>query len=74
METAKEKGMIDLTKKPSVYQVNGYNNRQHYLTSLASEYGISKMEVFEIASLLGVSEDFDGLINSLDDYVLMRGE
>ena len=66
--------MINLTKKPSIYEVNGYMNRKDYLSSLASDYSISKMEVFEIASLLGASEDFDGLINSLDNYVLMRGE
>lgn len=64
--------MIDLTKKPSIYEKNGYLNRKHYLSSLAIDYGISKMEVFEIASLLGASEDFDGLINSLDEYCLNR--
>ena len=51
----------------NVYQQNGYINRVDYLTCLAEDYGLGKSEVFMLASMLGPSEDFDGLITSLDD-------
>ena len=47
-----------------VYKMNGYDNRQDYLDSLAEEYGDN---VYFLADLLGPSEDFDGLITSLED-------
>lgn len=65
--------MIDLTKKKTVYEENGYMSRKHYLISLSNDYGIEKSVVFELASLLGASEDFDGLVNALDDYCLYEG-
>lgn len=49
----------------SVYTDNGYENRIDYLNNLASEYG---QAVYSLASILGPSEDFDGLITSLEDY------
>ena len=48
----------------NVYQENGYENRKDYLRSLSEDYGDS---VYLLASLLGPSEDFDGLIASLED-------
>lgn len=48
----------------SVYEENGYKNRQDYLDSLADEYG---NRVYIIADLLGPTEDFDGLVTSLED-------
>lgn len=50
-----------------IYKQNGYNDRYDYLDSLAEEYGISKVIVYSLASMLGESEDFDGLINALED-------
>lgn len=47
-----------------VYKMNGYDNRQDYLDSLAEEYGDN---VYFLADLLGPSEDFDGLVTSLED-------
>ena len=48
-----------------VYQQNGFTSRQDYLNSLADEYGDV---VFDLADVLGETEDFDGLVTSLEDY------
>lgn len=50
-----------------VYKRNGYANRTEYLDSLAEEYGVAKVVVYGLAHMLGPSEDFDGLINALED-------
>lgn len=51
----------------TVYQDNGYKNRKDYLECLAEDYGVEKDVVFALASMLGSTEDFDGLINALED-------
>lgn len=53
--------------KPDVYRQKGYKDRYDYIESLADEYGVSKMVVYSLADMLGPSEDFDGLINALED-------
>jgi hypothetical protein len=55
----------------NVYTENGYKDRRDYLYSLAEDFSISPETVFTMASLLGASEDFDGLVTSLED---MEGE
>ena len=50
----------------NVYQENGYKDRQEYLDCLADEYGD---DVYFLSGLLGESEDFDGLISSLEDML-----
>lgn len=47
---------------------HGFLNRKDYLMDLAEEYGIEYNTVKLLAELLGPSEDFDGLINMLEDY------
>ena len=47
------------------YVENGFTNRIAYLESLCEEY--PRDVVFTLADLLGSSEDFDGLITSLED-------
>ena len=47
------------------YTENGFANRRDYLESLCEEY--DRDTVFTLASILGSSEDFDGLITSLED-------
>ena len=47
------------------YTANGYANRRAYLESLCEEY--DRDTVYALASILGSSEDFDGLITSLED-------
>lgn len=48
----------------NVYKENGYENRKDYLNRLAEEYG---RNVYFLADMLGESEDFDGLLTSLED-------
>lgn len=50
-----------------IYTKKGYKDRYDYLDSLAEEYDVSKMVIYSLADLLGPSEDFDGLINALED-------
>lgn len=52
----------------NIYKENGYENRKEYLESLAEDYGIDYGTVSMLASMLGASEDFDGLISALEDY------
>jgi len=52
----------------TVYQTEGYKNRTDYLRGLAQEMEIDTSTVFMMADLLGESEDFDGLVTSLEDY------
>ena len=48
----------------SVYTENGYANRQEYLDELREEYG---QLVDILTGVMPSSEDFDGLINALED-------
>jgi len=52
----------------SIYQKRGYKDRFAYLRGLASDYCVPTEIVFCLADMLGPSEDFDGLINELEDY------
>ena len=52
----------------TTYQAEGYKNRTEYLRELAEEMGVDEKTVFMMADLLGESEDFDGLVSSLEDY------
>ena len=49
------------------YVANGYANRREYLDSLCEEY--DRETVYMMADVLGPSEDFDGLVTSLEDNV-----
>lgn len=51
----------------TVYQEMGFENRRAYLESLAQEHGLPLETVLLAASLLGPSEDFDGLVTTLED-------
>jgi len=55
----------------TVYQENGFSNRDEYLSDLADNYGVSMCVVLSIAEILGENEDFDGLISTLEDYSLI---
>ena len=41
--------------------------RKEYLSGLAEDFGVPRSEVFMLASLLGESEDYDGLVSMLED-------
>lgn len=51
----------------SIYTDEGYTSRRDYLDSLAEDFGLDKQTVYTLASILGSSEDFDGLITALED-------
>ena len=51
----------------NIYQEHGFENRKEYLEDLADQFGVSVQTVFDLASILGRSEDFDGLVTSLED-------
>jgi len=64
--------MKNKTTNETVYASNGYKNREDYLNNLADDKGIDRMTVDMIADMLGESEDFDGLINALDDWLIYK--
>lgn len=49
------------------YAELGYKSRDDYLDSLTEEYGVATIIVHSLADMLGPNEDFDGLINALED-------
>jgi len=55
-----------MSNKDSIYLQNGYKNRDDYLQSLAEDYGLPLEFVYNLADLLE-GEEFDGLINALED-------
>jgi hypothetical protein len=52
----------------SIYIDEGYKGREDYLLSLAEEFELDAELVFELAKVLGESEDFDGLVVTLEDH------
>jgi hypothetical protein len=57
----------DASTKDNPYKAHGFDTRKEYLEDLANEYDIPEYMVFAVADLLGPNEDFDGLINELED-------
>ena len=49
----------------TIYTQNGFTDRRDYLDQLADEFG---PVVYELADILGPSEDFDGLVTMAEDY------
>ncbi len=52
----------------SVYEENGFTSRKEYLESLAEDYDMDYEDVEMLATTLGETEDFDGLLTALEDY------
>ena len=52
----------------TVYEENGYSNREDYLKSLAEDFDMEYKDVLMLATTLGEEEDFDALITSLEDH------
>lgn len=42
-------------------------DRKEYLQGLSEDYGVDIHTVYSLASILGESEDYDGLICALED-------
>ena len=55
------------------YEAMGFNDRKEYLESLADEYCTDIDTVLFMAEILGESEDFDGLVTSLQDEYEKQG-
>jgi hypothetical protein len=55
----------------NIYQENGYNSRDEYLQELSETYNQPVSLVYAMANLLGDSEDFDGLLVTLEDAEVM---
>jgi len=53
----------------NIYAENGFKSRKDYLVSLAEQFGVSEDTVFTLAGILGKTEDFDGLVSSLEDML-----
>lgn len=53
--------------KNELYIELGFKNRSEYLDSLSEEYNTDPDTVYTLADLLGYEEDFDGLVNALED-------
>jgi hypothetical protein len=51
----------------NVYANNGYESRKDYLQCMSEDYGVPLDVVYSLAQMLGSSEDFDGLVNALED-------
>ena len=56
-----------MTNHENIYTENGYANRAEYLKSLAEDNGVPLNVVKALAQLLGPEEDFDGLVNEVED-------
>lgn len=51
----------------NVYQENGFKDREEYLQYVAEDLAVTFETVAAVASILGESEDFDGLLTTLED-------
>ena len=51
----------------NVYEKLGYKDRADYLEFLSGNLEIDIDTVYAVAELLGTTEDFDGLVSSLED-------
>jgi hypothetical protein len=56
--------------RETVYEENGYADREDYLNCLADDFDVDIDTVKSIAEVLGEIEDFDGLVVALEDYTI----
>lgn len=52
----------------SIYNEQGYENRETYLKAVSEEFNIEPFIIEALSDVLGEEEDFDGLICALEDY------
>ena len=52
----------------TIYEENGFTSRKDYLESLAECHDMEYDTVVLLATTLGATEDFDGLLIALEDY------
>lgn len=51
----------------NTYERHGFKNRHEYLRDLAEIHDVDFHLVESLADALGESEDFDGLVNAVED-------
>jgi len=56
-----------MSNNDNIYQQNGYDSRDDYLQCLADDYNLPLEFVYNLADLLGESEEFDALISALEN-------
>ncbi len=56
----------------NIYEEKGYTDREDYLNNLADTYGVDFQVVKVLADTLGEIEDFDGLVNMVEDAADME--
>lgn len=61
---------LDIHPEEQTHWKEGYKGRQDYLKCMAEEYDQDLDTVIVVADMLGIEEDFDGLVNSLEDCCL----
>lgn len=52
----------------NIYVYSGYKDRDDYLNQLAIKYEVKESLVHALATICHKSEDFDGLIELLEDF------
>lgn len=62
-------GYTKTINKLTLYQERGYRSRFDYLQSVARDFKMEFLTVYNLAESLGQSEDFDGLIIALEDML-----
>ena len=50
----------------TIYQENGYESRKHYLRCMSEDYNVPLEIVYSLADIMP-GEEFDGLVNALED-------
>jgi len=50
----------------NMYQENGYESRKHYLQCMSEDYNVPLEVVYSLADIMP-GEEFDGLVNALED-------
>ncbi len=61
---------LDILPEEEQHWREGYKGRSDYLACMAEEYDQDLDTVQHLADLLGIEEDFDGLVNNLQDCCL----
>lgn len=56
-----------MNEQKTIYQENGYKDRQDYLECIALDYGVPIEVVISLAEVLGENEDWDALVLALED-------
>ena len=61
--------IYEIKQVENIHQEQGFLNRDDYIKALAFDYDVDEDKVYELASVCGEEEDFDGLVIMLEDYV-----